>query len=83
MSWKTSTRGEHGDGEAFFVVAEREMLIPPFGNADRVQLATTWMNEEWYNDRIRSSSDPNWVCTLHRPPLLEKRILTPPVGTPD
>jgi len=54
-----------------FAVAEREMLIPPFGNAARVQLATTWMNEEWYNDRIRSGSDPNWVCTLHRPHIAQ------------
>ena len=45
------------------VAAWREVLITPFGNADRVQLATAWMNEEWYNDRIRGSSDPNWVCT--------------------
>ncbi|KDQ18951.1 hypothetical protein BOTBODRAFT_28429 [Botryobasidium botryosum FD-172 SS1] len=27
----------------------------------RVRLATVWMNEEWYNDRIRSASDPSWV----------------------
>ncbi|KAJ2915453.1 hypothetical protein MD484_g4945, partial [Candolleomyces efflorescens] len=26
----------------------------------RVRLATTWMNEEWYNDRIRLDKDPNW-----------------------
>ncbi|KAI6016044.1 Symplekin tight junction protein C terminal-domain-containing protein [Pisolithus microcarpus] len=26
----------------------------------RLRLAITWMNEEWYNDRIRSSADPNW-----------------------
>ncbi|TFK51746.1 hypothetical protein OE88DRAFT_1679157 [Heliocybe sulcata] len=26
----------------------------------RVRLATTWMNEEWYNDRIRSAEDPDW-----------------------
>ncbi|KZT27847.1 hypothetical protein NEOLEDRAFT_1130335 [Neolentinus lepideus HHB14362 ss-1] len=26
----------------------------------RVRLATTWMNEEWYNDRIRSAQDPDW-----------------------
>ncbi|EPQ56463.1 hypothetical protein GLOTRDRAFT_59735 [Gloeophyllum trabeum ATCC 11539] len=26
----------------------------------RVRLATTWMNEEWYNDRIRSADDPDW-----------------------
>ncbi|KAI5992588.1 Symplekin tight junction protein C terminal-domain-containing protein [Pisolithus orientalis] len=26
----------------------------------RLRLAITWMNEEWYNDRIRSAADPNW-----------------------
>ncbi len=28
---------------------------------DRVRLATTWMNEEWYNDQIRSQDERNWV----------------------
>jgi len=27
----------------------------------RIRLATTWMNEEWYNDRIRLAKDRNWV----------------------
>lgn len=27
----------------------------------RVRLATTWMNEEWYNDQIRLASNPDWV----------------------
>ncbi|KAH7914854.1 Symplekin tight junction protein C terminal-domain-containing protein [Hygrophoropsis aurantiaca] len=26
----------------------------------RLQLATAWMNEEWYNDRIRRMRDPDW-----------------------
>ncbi|KAK2463684.1 hypothetical protein APHAL10511_004435 [Amanita phalloides] len=26
----------------------------------RVRLATTWMNEEWYNDQIRTIWDRNW-----------------------
>ncbi|KAI0352302.1 hypothetical protein OH77DRAFT_1523357 [Trametes cingulata] len=26
----------------------------------RVRLATTWMNEEWYNDRIRRQQDREW-----------------------
>ncbi|KAI6044311.1 Symplekin tight junction protein C terminal-domain-containing protein [Pisolithus marmoratus] len=26
----------------------------------RLRLAITWMNEEWYNDRIRSAADPSW-----------------------
>ncbi|TDL24074.1 hypothetical protein BD410DRAFT_767966 [Rickenella mellea] len=26
----------------------------------RVRLAITWMNEEWFNDRIQQSEDPNW-----------------------
>ncbi|KAI0057230.1 hypothetical protein BV25DRAFT_1831381 [Artomyces pyxidatus] len=26
----------------------------------RIRLATTWMNEEWYNDQIRSSRDRDW-----------------------
>ena len=27
----------------------------------RVRLATTWMNEEWYNDQLRSAKDRQWV----------------------
>lgn len=35
----------------------------------RVMLATTWMNEEWYNDQIRLRTNSDWVsatilCTL-------------------
>ncbi|KAJ7180551.1 Symplekin tight junction protein C terminal-domain-containing protein [Mycena filopes] len=26
----------------------------------RIRLATTWMNEEWYNDRIQLGVDPDW-----------------------
>ncbi|KAJ7281804.1 Symplekin tight junction protein C terminal-domain-containing protein [Mycena rebaudengoi] len=26
----------------------------------RIRLATTWMNEEWYNDRIRLAEDRDW-----------------------
>ncbi|KIK60366.1 hypothetical protein GYMLUDRAFT_43667 [Collybiopsis luxurians FD-317 M1] len=26
----------------------------------RIRLATTWMNEEWYNDQIRQERNPNW-----------------------
>ncbi|KAF9054369.1 Symplekin tight junction protein C terminal-domain-containing protein [Panaeolus papilionaceus] len=26
----------------------------------RIRLATTWMNEEWYNDQVRSQDDRNW-----------------------
>ncbi|KAI0725434.1 Symplekin tight junction protein C terminal-domain-containing protein [Fomitopsis betulina] len=26
----------------------------------RLRLATTWMNEEWYNDRIQEGRDRNW-----------------------
>ncbi|KAH9983897.1 Symplekin tight junction protein C terminal-domain-containing protein [Russula compacta] len=26
----------------------------------RIRLATTWMNEEWYNDQVRLSSDDDW-----------------------
>ncbi|TFY73084.1 hypothetical protein EWM64_g10928, partial [Hericium alpestre] len=26
----------------------------------RIRLATTWMNEEWFNDQIRMSKDPDW-----------------------
>ena len=29
--------------------------------ATRIRLATTWMNEEWYNDRIRRQQDRDWV----------------------
>lgn len=30
----------------------------------RVRLATTWMNEEWYNDQIRSSKNKSWVSLV-------------------
>ncbi|KAF9005927.1 Symplekin tight junction protein C terminal-domain-containing protein [Cyathus striatus] len=26
----------------------------------RIRLATTWMNEEWYNDQLRLAKDRNW-----------------------
>ncbi|KZT10059.1 uncharacterized protein LAESUDRAFT_673791 [Laetiporus sulphureus 93-53] len=29
--------------------------------SSRLRLATTWMNEEWYNDRIQKSRDRDWV----------------------
>jgi hypothetical protein len=29
----------------------------------RIRLATTWMNEEWYNDQIRLAKDRNWVTS--------------------
>ncbi|KAJ8521574.1 hypothetical protein ONZ45_g1743 [Pleurotus djamor] len=36
----------------------------------RIRLASTWMNEEWYNDRIRLSKDPtfrtNYDTWLHQ-----------------
>jgi len=32
-----------------------------------MRLATTWMNEEWYNDRIRLAKDPSWVCSCFLP----------------
>ena len=32
--------------------------------SSRLRLATTWMNEEWYNDRIRNENGTNWVCLL-------------------
>ena len=27
-----------------------------------MQLATLWLNEEWYNDKVQLLLDPNWVC---------------------
>jgi symplekin len=30
----------------------------------RVRLASTWMNEEWYNDQIQLSRDVNWVGVI-------------------
>jgi hypothetical protein len=30
-------------------------------NVCRVRLATTWMNEEWYNDQVRQGIDRDWV----------------------
>lgn len=30
----------------------------------RIRLATTWMNEEWYNDQIRSQVEPGWVSSI-------------------
>jgi hypothetical protein len=36
--------------------------IPYLSSDDlRIRLATTWMNEEWYNDRIQLEVDPDWV----------------------
>jgi symplekin len=32
---------------------------------NRIRLATTWMNEEWYNDQIRSGKDLEWVRVFH------------------
>lgn len=29
----------------------------------REGLALTWMNEEWYNDRLRRADDPDWVSS--------------------
>jgi len=29
--------------------------------SNRMRLATTWMNEEWYNDQILSAKDRDWV----------------------
>lgn len=31
----------------------------------RIQLATVWMNEEWYNDRIRIQQSPSWVSAIN------------------
>ncbi|KAI0343250.1 hypothetical protein BDW22DRAFT_1356862 [Trametopsis cervina] len=28
--------------------------------SSRIRLATTWMNEEWYNDQIRNEQDTEW-----------------------
>ncbi|ESK96439.1 cleavage polyadenylation specificity factor [Moniliophthora roreri MCA 2997] len=28
--------------------------------SSRVQMATLWLNEEWYNDRTQTSRNPNW-----------------------
>ena len=33
------------------------------GSFFRVRLATVWMNEEWYNDRIRSKQKRGWVSS--------------------
>jgi len=30
----------------------------------RLPLITIWMNEEWYNDRIRMADDPDWVSAM-------------------
>ncbi|OBZ73776.1 Symplekin [Grifola frondosa] len=35
----------------------------------RIRLATAWMNEEWYNDQIRSK-DPNWQPNYEMSPAL-------------
>lgn len=39
----------------------------------RVRLATTWMSEEWYNDRIRMQKGRNWVCISY----IQPEITTP------
>ena len=33
--------------------------------SSRLRLATAWMNEEWYNDRIRIGTGANWVRFCH------------------
>ena len=35
----------------------------------RIRLATAWMNEEWYNDQIRMSIDPDWVSLVGTVPF--------------
>ena len=30
----------------------------------RVRLATLWMNEEWFNDHVRSQKEPDWVRNI-------------------
>ncbi|KAJ7583294.1 Symplekin tight junction protein C terminal-domain-containing protein [Mycena floridula] len=50
--------------EAFYETQDKlrqtlcEYVMADF--TSRVRLATTWMNEEWYNDEIRKESDRNW-----------------------
>lgn len=45
----------------------------------RLRLATTWMNEEWYNDRIRTAADPNWVWSIYQwPGLIPNHMYTAP-----
>lgn len=38
-------------------------IFCPSLTSHRIRLATTWMNEEWYNDQLRLAEDPNWVET--------------------
>ncbi|TCD69615.1 hypothetical protein EIP91_006840 [Steccherinum ochraceum] len=35
-----------------------DYVMADFGG--RLRLATVWMNEEWYNDQIRTKADPEW-----------------------
>ncbi|KAH7927832.1 hypothetical protein BV22DRAFT_1031314 [Leucogyrophana mollusca] len=65
-----------GDDEATKVPQEDETAVDFYSRQDklrqtlcgyimedfstRLRLATTWMNEEWYNDRIRRVDDPDW-----------------------
>ena len=35
----------------------------------RAKLATVWMNEEWYNDRVRAEGDPSWVRVILGPDI--------------
>ncbi|EGN96587.1 hypothetical protein SERLA73DRAFT_111193 [Serpula lacrymans var. lacrymans S7.3] len=67
---------EGGDGDDAAKTAQDDMTLDFYVRQDklrqtlcdyimadfpaRIRLATSWMNEEWYNDRIRLADDPNW-----------------------
>ena len=56
ISWLISPLGERCVSAAGGMQsADRSRLLPS------VRLATTWMNEEWYNDQVRSLIDRDWV----------------------
>lgn len=39
-------------------------LFHGFTLSNRIRLATTWMNEEWYNDQIRCEEGGGWVMAF-------------------
>ncbi|KAI0050978.1 hypothetical protein FA95DRAFT_1555019 [Auriscalpium vulgare] len=67
---KGKGKAEDGEGEEedeMLVLYERQdrlrRTLCDYIMADfsgRIRLATTWMNEEWYNDEVRLSRDADW-----------------------
>lgn len=48
-------------GRYVFGSTDRSIILTLSSSSCRIQLATTWMNEEWYNDQVRQQQDRDWV----------------------